>query len=469
MRIVALSLAAVLVGAFSDFVQAQHYTARFFTSFGSPRKLQKLAFSPTSEHLAVAVDGGPLIVIATASGDVAREFDMKAHTVQWSRDGARLLTFSDQGTKLLNLASAEMNDVQWAIPPGYLGWRLKQQLGKLVVESLIEGGPAAESSKVQVGDELTGVMVNGRSRSLLGRSVADAVKELAGPAGTPVTLQMVPRGSTTPVEVVLRRKAGTLEGNQIVFRDTSAGSSPEACVVADDDSLLLFNAKTAEVISMLQPLDVELIGLNVVSQDGRYLALMARLTKRRNDGAGLGIEIFDVQGQTRKQFTVYDGSNPKALRFSPDGRRLLIADYDRVEVYDVEQNAFLKPILVGFDPDAATRQVDKPPLIDVRPDFGTRRAGAARVRSQEQLIMSGDISLDGKLVAVGSQHAQCLVWSTERHECLAKLGERAKSYDLVEQTTISPDNRWVAYFVEGTLNIVGVKELLAAARTAKGN
>lgn len=143
-----------MVALSCNLISAQHYTARFFTSYGSDRKISDLQFAPNSKLLAVAVEDGPLTIIDLATGDVSREFKLNPFTIAWAADSTQLLAMTDKTTMFVDASSGATSEVNWRIPAGYVGLTFKSQAGKLVVAALTAGGPAEETNQIHVGDEL---------------------------------------------------------------------------------------------------------------------------------------------------------------------------------------------------------------------------------------------------------------------------------------------------------------------------
>lgn len=466
MRPFVLVAAALTSMLYSSPAVAQHHTLRFLTNFGGIKKLHAVEFSPQSNLLAVAVDQTPLTIIDTATGNAAHELKtVSAHTLRFAESGKRLLTVGSRDTLLVNTVSGETNNVSWDVPPGYTGLRLEQRLGKLMIDEVLAGSPAAASGKLQAGDELTAVVVRGKEKSLLGSAVDDAVRLLAGPAGTPVQLRVIPKGGAKPIDLELRREAAVMEDNRLVFRPRKAGVSPQVCLVYTNDGLVLLDANSGNVVSVLQPVEIERNGPLAISPDGRLLVLVANRTVRPRKGSPFALELYDVAAQQRKEIVSLDMGTVSNVRFSADGRRILIGEPDLISVYDIERKAFVAPILVGFDPKGEeANKKESAPLLDVRPDIGTGRfLSESRRHASETLLTSFDLSADGKFVAVGTKHGQCRLWSTERHACLATIGEPSAKSAAAAATRLSPDGRWVAYFVEGTLHVVNIEAELKKA------
>ena len=221
-------LTAIMAAGFLSYcgvALGQHHTARFFTSYGSPRQVEQLDFAPDGNHLALAITGGPLTIVDTSTANVSKEIKFDPFRIGYSQNSQQILAFSDRHTKLVKADTGELVDVIWRLPLGYLGCRLQQQSGKLVIDSLVDGGPAAASGKIHTGDEVTGYAFHGYATSLLGKTVEDANKALNGPAGTNVTLQLVSNQDAKSYEVELRRAPATIQGKNYTFHDFHAGAS----------------------------------------------------------------------------------------------------------------------------------------------------------------------------------------------------------------------------------------------------
>ncbi len=408
-------------------------------------------FSPKGDKLAVAASGGPVTIYDTSTGDVLREFQFDPVLMKFSADGTRLLTVSTEKTKLLDLSTGKEAVVQWQIPIGHVGYRLKIQSGKLLFDEILPGGPAAESGKLKVGDELLGMVVRGEFRRFLGKPVADAMKEVAGPPGAPLTLRVSPKGGKPEIDVTLKRAGGTLVQNQIQFQKAEGNVTADGCVLKNSGQIVVLNANNGNVAAVFRSIDLEKPELKILSLDGRHLAIASQ--SRIYPQAPCGLEIFDVAKQERTQFATLGEDTLVHMRYSPDGKQLLLGRSDRVEFYDVEKRSISDSIVIDLDP-----LPDAPePTGEI--EFDQEEALKRAQRKGTERIYSFDISPDGKLLAVGTNHVQCLIWSTQTRKCVAKIGERNPS-GIASHVQFSPNGRWLTYYDHGTLHIMNLKEVL---------
>ena len=471
--LVAWALAAPAVG--------QQFSARFFTDSGRPIDGQRIFFSPTSFYMAVLVDDEQTHILHIATGRETAKFGFHPDNAAFGAKGYLLL-----GVREIQAVSMPVNgeiagNMPWRLPSGYLGVTFTQQAGKLLIEALAPGGPAAASGQIRVGDELVGLVVAGEEQSVLGWSIPRVIQRLVGLAGTDATLRIVPAGSADAKTVTLRRAAGTKQNNQVQFQPWRARSSPQPVVLRHEGNLLVFDANEAVPISVIQPQEVSPFGMFAdsngllsFSRDGTLLAIAAHRRQAPRDEPDLGLEVFDVARQQRLLFAPVDARDIYEQCFTADGKRILLGVKDRILVYDLEKRAFAPPLLIGFNPSLYKPQTPKKndeefsPLnlglraTNLNPRMEREAAEAAkRVEYPEQLLAACDISPDGKMVAVGSCRGELRLFATGEHKELAKIGERSLEETLVKPVKFSPDGKWLAYYLNGTLHWQTVASILA--------
>jgi hypothetical protein len=447
---------------------SQQFSARFFTDYGSPFKGERIVFAPTSFYMAVLVDDHHTHIFHVDSGRETKKYAVHPVAMAFAAKGYRLLAVGEQHTVLLPVDDSLAVDAPWRLPAGYLGITFTQHAGKLLIESLAPGGPAAVSNQIRVGDELVGVVVAGEEQSVLGWSIPSVIKKLAGLAGTNAILRIVPRGAADAKNVTLRRAAGTKQNNQVRFQAWSTRSSPQSLVVRQQNALLVIDADEATPISAIEPQEIEPFGFQTFSTDGKLLAVTGHRRHPVEGEPKLGLEVFDVARQTRLLFAPVDTTTLYEQRFTADGKRILWGAKDRILVYDLERRAFAAPILIGFDPSRYKLPEKKeddeyfsPLNLNARYDDQRRDDDPTVVEYPEQLLVAFDVSPDGKLVAVGSAHGELRVWSTSEHKELARIGERTQKFVDVKPVRFSPDGKWLAYYLEGTLHWQTVTSILA--------
>ena len=194
-----------------------HHTFRYSTDAGYPQTFNTMTFSPDSSQLAVSV-AGRVDFVDPNLGSITGQYQATPFSMAYSKNGERIYMISRSRRILLDTLTGSRIETKRAVTPGYLGFRLGKQSGKLQITHLWEGGPVAAIDGIQVGDELVGIGDgrNGNMRDVAGRSLKDALDLLAGPAGTYVQLRILPRGKFGKHNVsthVVRRQPGKFVDN----------------------------------------------------------------------------------------------------------------------------------------------------------------------------------------------------------------------------------------------------------------
>jgi WD40 repeat protein len=446
------SVAGLTVALFlcSRAAGAEHYTARF-----PKQSVRDIQFSPKSDLLAVLANG-KITIFNPADGKLIRELSPDAFRFGFNADGKKLFVSGRDADALVDPRTGAVTNVPRKVPAaGFLGFRLNEEAGKLLIHELNPAGPAAKSGKIHDGDEVVGLMVGTNEKSLIGFKPDQAISQMGAPAGIRVTLRIIPKGTLDPISVELRRMPMPVTGKQRSFAKLVENSSPNVCVLYLANSLVLLDTNSGEFVSVLQPVDLKLAGdmSTAVSPDGKKVALISRRIEQKLGTTDLGLEIFDVRSQLRSHHSPVRYMTFRGLQFSPDSNRVLVADDDRISVYDLEKKAWTDPVLVGFDPIK-----EKAPGQGLLINDGFASPHGLFPRHNGSLVASFDVSADGKMVAIGSWHSTCLFWSTEQHKRLAEVGTPSTSSTRTHPVRISPDGRWLVYFTDGTLHIVSLSE-----------
>lgn len=126
----------------------------------------------------------------------------------------------DPHTNYYNPRSAEVFNAEMSRSLEGIGATLQVDNEVIKVVSLIPGGPAFKSKKINAGDRIVGVAqgANGEFEDLIGWRIDDAIAKIKGPKGTVVRLKIIPVGkelSSKPVIITLVRE-------KVILADQSA-------------------------------------------------------------------------------------------------------------------------------------------------------------------------------------------------------------------------------------------------------
>jgi len=129
-----------------------------------------------------------------------------------------MLTSLDPHSSYMSPDSFEDMQVQSSGEYGGLGLEVTIRQGAVKVVTPIDDTPAARAG-VEAGDFITGI--NGSS--ILGGSLSEAVDEMRGPAGTPITITVMRKGVDEPIDFTIVREIITIRSVTSRIEDENIG------------------------------------------------------------------------------------------------------------------------------------------------------------------------------------------------------------------------------------------------------
>ncbi len=454
--------AAVVLCLLTTAAQAQHHTIRFFASNGYAPALAELAFSPDGRLLAVATEDGVVSLVSIAKADFQDRFQFSAFDVAFSPDGKKLLMMGKRETRLLDLGSKAQTQINWKLPAGTLGLGFEQQAGKLLITKVIDGGPAALSGEINVGDELVAVTQLGKRESLLGSTVPRAVERLRGFAGAALVLHYIPAREAKPKEIRLVRAPGVIEGDTIRFPPAAATPpASHACIGVVDNTFALLNAGDGQPLRALSPIELASYGMYDISADGRRFGIVARRTLESSVTA---VEIFDLTTGERTHFARLPRHGFSAAAFTPDGKLFVAADYDRLNVLCLDDSVLRAPIMLTRDmpvlhtePTVASESTAGKAAAAVQKEVGPL-VGRSASRQSNNALSCLDVAQD-EVAAVGTPVGTVEAWSLSSGAYLGEyLGQKFATGKPTEGVAFSANGEWLACYSAGTLHLLNVAQ-----------
>ncbi|MCA9212907.1 MAG: hypothetical protein KDB27_07580 [Planctomycetales bacterium] len=395
---IALTLGLVILFN-AELLSNEHFTVRLKSSkeWNNPT-VATMLFSPDGSELAVATNRR-LQFIRTADGEVTSRHEISPFSIVYSGDGSRFFAITTRKNHLLRTSDNASIPFTPRREPGYVGIRVGEKNGKLIISHLDQGSPAVESSEIRVGDELVGLChgrgPHGETVNLVGRSATQATKEIKGLAGSYVRLKTIPKGSLDPRTILLRRRAadsiaGTRRWKE--FAPETVSDHLARCIVGNYHELR--PASTGNTVAAFRMGNIENDrGLGAISPDGQLFAWVGeylstpdealRLRERTGidnesiggggDGALVagaayddlgfsstkryyGVEIYDVGSQDlRATFPIavdptWGGKVHRGVDFSSDSKQLIVGTGTRLHVYDIESGKRTNEILIEREP-----------------------------------------------------------------------------------------------------------------------
>lgn len=438
-----------------------HHTLRFYNRAGRPRTLSTMGFSPDGSLLAIAPAWDNVKLIRTETGEIVDECRFGAADMAFARSGQYLLMVNGSTQRLYDVRRQRTFNVSLEPESGVLGLRYQFKNGKWLVAEVLAGGPAAKSQKIQPGDEVLGIGVGkeGPITDLRGRSQYDFMRRIQGTLGDYARLQVIPAGRIQPEIVPMQRYALRTERGKAIF------VAPQRQAIRDTvlavflkTGFRFVDAASGKQVGQLNMQSIRFPGLQAVSGDGKSFAVLG------DTDEGEAVEIYDVASGERRRIVKLPRWEVPSLRglmcydmvFTPDDKQLLIGTWDRVQTLNVANGELETPLAVD-DGQRRTRKRSKARfthLTAVADQIGVERSN---VSFGKRAVHKLAVSPQG-VVATGDSYGNVKLWTlrdgTKLHQLPVLQGEDKE----IEGLAFSPDGRWLAYFVQGTLHVVNVAD-----------
>jgi carboxyl-terminal processing protease len=201
-------------------------------------------------------------------------------------------------TSYMSPSTSENFDISMSLSLEGIGAVLKDEDGYTVVQKIIVGGPAELSEQLHDGDRIIGVGqgLESQIQDIVGWRLQDVVKQIRGPKGSVVQLEVLPKGDGR------KRKTITLVRNKISLDDQAAKSY----IIEDLDGIENYHIGVIEVPTFYRDFGAEARGegdFRSTTRDVRNL-----LVKLKKQGvSGIVIDLRENGGGSLSEATELTG------------------------------------------------------------------------------------------------------------------------------------------------------------------
>ena len=171
------------------------------------------------------------------------------------------------------------------------------------------------------------------------------------------------------------------------------------------------------------------------------------------------MEVYDLATQVRLAIIPLSTSSFIDIAFAADNNRVLVGTWDTVEVCDIAKAEVVSRMTLGYqmpkkdDSYRNSGSIGSQVMSQVRAELADGSEG--RVGSPRQLVALLAASVRD-VVAVGDLSGNIGIWDLNSGEHVNSIP--AEQDKPVEQLEFSPDGRWLAYYVDGSLHLEDVSK-----------
>lgn len=462
--IISSALGAVLPAVARGQQEVDYETIRFYTKNSKPEQINAYALSPDGRYLALSFNSrntgsksGVSIVDLEKQELVGQTGSFSFFTLAFSSDSRKVAGIGGYaGFQVIDIQSLSNQKRNVPDVVGKIGISLEEKNGKLLITQVnAESNPTIDD-QLRVGDEVLAINAGEKPtryddsrewQMIAGKSLKKALEIMEGKPGTWVQLRLSRRGKSEPIDISVQRQ-------------WPAGAKPK--LPSSNESMTLslsrgafqfLSADTMQMVAFISLRDLKQQGQHVVSPNAELFAALSQPVKGRE----FCVEVHELATGKLKRSTILDANNYRHLRFSPESTQILVGTRDTIEVYDIEQDQWLDPVVLTPPEDA-----DEGRVVNRRIPLGLGLPGdlytTARevVYSKPASLALFDVSPHGTL-AVGSETGEIVMASLESKERVGLVGDNilGAKPELIE---FSPTGGHLVAFAKGVLHIFELNE-----------
>ena len=197
--------------------------------------------------------------------------------------------------------------------------------------------------------------------------------------------------------------------------------------------------------------DAQRSGTDAYSPDGKLFAWIAQVVNVKK----YVVEVHSLETGNVKTSALLDSLNYRDIRFSPDSKQVLVGTRDTVEILDIENSKWQKPVSLTPPKDRVVgKTVSRPIPIGLGGFPGSLYTSLQNiVYSKPAALAKFDISPTG-MIAVGSEVGEIVLASLETRDIVAKLGSGERILGgKTEMIDFTPTAGHLLAYADGVLHI----------------
>lgn len=428
---------------------------------GKP-EVRALAISPDGKQVAVATSR-ELLFARSTDGEIQSRINYSPFSMAYSNDSRQLLTINERASKMFQVAPPAEIPSSFNRPQGYLGVKLEEKNGKLVVATVEPGSPASKYEKIK-GAEIVGIGEgNGTTiESVIGKSLKRVLPMLDGPANTKVTFSIIPRGKIDELDVTMPRMLIMPSGEYKPLPIPKQAEAVAWCMVNDFHEFR--NSRNGGYVSSIRCEQIENNqGAQAISKDGQWFAFISEY--KNEESATVEIAESNETETENDEPQLVNGPASHKVGYEQGAREIY-----GTEIYNVLTQELVASFPIGKDESRRSGKI----FIGVQLDPATNRmivgtsstihiynVGTGERTSTIRPVPSDDsitytsIALAGDFVAVGDTLGVVRIVNLKTKQLVETIPSREKR--SVTHVDFSKDAKVLTYHADGVAHVVHLK------------
>lgn len=424
--------------------------------------VRALAISPDGTQAAVATSR-ELLFVRTSDGEIVTRMNHSPFSLAYSSDSRQLFMISERESKMFRADPPAEIPSSFTRPKGFLGAKLEEKNGKLVIATVDSGSPASQEAQL-TGAELVGIGEGSGTtiESVVGMSLKNVLPKLDGPANTKLTFSFIPKGKIDESEVTMTRMVINPSGQYSLLPQPERAESVAWCMVNDFHEFR--SSRDGNYVSSMRCEQINNDrGTQATSKNGEWFVFVSEY--KDEETATIEVSQPGDAEVADDQPRMVSGPAVHKLGYEQGTREIFGAEVYNVLTQELvasfpvgtDESGRSGKIFVGvqLDPSEKRLVVGTSSTIHVYDVETGERTSAIRPVPSDDSITYTSIGLSGDFVAVGDTLGVVRIVNLKTKQLIETIPSREKR--SVTHVDFSHDAKVLTYHADGVAHIVHLK------------
>ena len=427
---------------------------------GSPT-VRALAISPDGKQVAIATSR-ELLFARSSDGEIESRMDYSPFSIAYSNDSRQLFTINERVSKMFQVAPPAEIPSSFTRPQGYLGVKLEEKNGKLVVATIEPNSPAA-NYEILSRAEIVGIGEGSGTTidSVIGKSLKNVLPKLDGPANTKVTFSIIPKGKIDESKVTLTRMLIMPSGEYKPLPMPKQAEAVAWCMVNDFHEFR--NSRNGDYVSSIRCEQIENNqGAQATSKSGEWFAFVSEY---KDEETATVITGSPNESAENNEPRLVNGPAAHKVGYEQGARKIYGAEIYNVMTQDLvasfpvgtDESGRGGKIFIGvqLDPAKNRKIIGTSSTIHVYNVLTGERTSTIRPVPSDGTVTYTSLAVAGDYAAVGDTLGIVRIVNLETKQLVETIPSREKR--SVTHVDFAQDAKTLTYHADGVVHIVHLK------------